>query len=298
MKTLRFTDPSNNYTGFKDVHVKVDAESLNSDNCTVYEVYSEDLPFSIEIGLDIPTPWVTTIQYLKELARSLGLVLSSVEDNIILMGDSIILSHFTAHEYGGTDGEVASLGIVLTFDKPILGLTTQSVKIEGATLVNVGAPAPGNLEWTLQISDLVIPNKENLLISIDKWSVGSVVYGAIGNAVAEVYNLPIVEVTYSAVQSGGKVADEFGDLTSSTGIDITLPLGVASFTADLITLDGATKGELTDNGNDNFTLAISDITVPNLSNVLLTIADSWVDSGNLIIVTTKQPTPVLVYKAV
>lgn len=291
MKTLKFTDPNSNYTGFENVIVKVDIENLNCDNCTVYEVYSKNLPLATKIGLDIPAPMVTTLKSLKDLAKSCGLVLVDIEDNTTLMGDQVILSNFTVAQAGGVDATTPSNSLVLTFDKAMPGLTSQSLIILGAQILSAPVSSVGNTVWTVSIGKLTIPNKENISVNIQKWTSGSIVYGALKNAVAVVYNLPVKLVTYTAVQSGGTDGS-----TSSTGMVITFSERVQSLTAGKITLTGATKGVLTGNSDTTYSLAISTITVANKGNVALTIGD-WIDNGSSIIVISNQPTQVLVFKA-
>lgn len=84
MRILRFTDPKGLYEGFEYMDVKVDIENLESDNCTVYEVQSNDTSKATEIGLEIPVPWVTNINDLIDFAKKLDLKLESVEDDIVL----------------------------------------------------------------------------------------------------------------------------------------------------------------------------------------------------------------------
>ena len=189
MKTLRFTDPNNNYGGsFKTVEVKLDLESLSSSNCTVYEVESEDIQFATKIGLTILVPWVTTIQELKSLAVSTGLKCEWVEDSTILQNNTIQLATFSGVQVDGTDGTVPSDKIHLTFSKSVPGLTASSITSVGATkgaltVVN----GTSNKEWMLAISNITLSNKDLVKVSISRWTNSGTIYGVLNNTVVEIF---------------------------------------------------------------------------------------------------------------
>jgi hypothetical protein len=189
MKTLRFTDPNSNYGGsFKKVEVKVDLESLTSQNCTVYEVESDDIPFSNKIGLNILVPWVTTIQELKGLAVSTGLKCEWVEDTTILQDSTIILSTFSGVQVDGVDATTNSDKIHLTFSRPVPGFTAGVITLVGATkgtLTVVGGTS--NTEWTLAISAITVSNKDLVQLSVARWTNGGNTYGVLNNAVVVVF---------------------------------------------------------------------------------------------------------------
>jgi hypothetical protein len=189
MKTLRFTDPNSNYGGsFKKVEVKVDLESLTSQNCTVYEVESEDIPFSNQIGLNILVPWVTTIQELKGLAVSTGLKCEWVEDATILQDSTIQLSTFNGVQENGVDGVTTTDQIHLTFSKPMPALIDSLITLTGATLVTSTVVVDtSDMEYILVVNEITVQNKNLVQLSISRWVESNVTYGVLNNAVVEVF---------------------------------------------------------------------------------------------------------------
>jgi len=86
--------PSGKYEGFEYLDAKVDVVTKPivkgdlareaPDNCTIYEVFSNDLNKAFSIGIDVKVPLVTTLVAMGQMAKDLGLSLILVEDDFVL----------------------------------------------------------------------------------------------------------------------------------------------------------------------------------------------------------------------
>lgn len=145
MRTLKFTDPEENYTGFGYLELKVDTAGSSADNCTIYEISSDDLDACRRAGLAIPVPYVTSLTYLKSLASTLGLNLLSVEDNQTLVAGVELPSSVTISDITGKAGEEIDLTQELTIlpegedveDLVIENLVFTVTPVEGEVLASV-----------------------------------------------------------------------------------------------------------------------------------------------------------------
>lgn len=97
----------------------------------------------------------------------------------------------------------------------------------------------------------------------------------------------ITNVTWTSATADGE-----SETATSTLVNLVFDKAITGLTVDNFTITGATKGELTDNNDGNYTLGISDITVDNGSNITISITNP--PSYNI----TPSSMEVVVYKKV
>ncbi|MDZ7792205.1 MAG: InlB B-repeat-containing protein [Spirochaetia bacterium] len=151
---------------------------------------------------------------------------------------------------GGISGTKDSTALTLTFDVDPTTLVANNITVTGAT--NVALSVNGTTR-TLLISGITVANGEMVSVAIADPS-GYSISGSPRSAV--VYKDTREAVTFeSAVQIGGT-----SGIVDTTGLELSFDVDPSTLTADDITVNGATKGALSDNGATR-SLAISDITV-------------------------------------
>ena len=158
---------------------------------------------------------------------------------------------FTAEQTGGTEDEVASTGIVFTFDTVITGLTADDITIvpmDGSA--KKSTLSGSDKEWTLLITEPIQGDIVVSIADIDGFTFDNLV-GPI-----TVFALPQVAVTFTAVQTGGTE-----DEADSTAIGLEFNKSIDGLTVNHITLEddtgSAVKDGLTGSGT-TYSLTITD----------------------------------------
>ena len=158
---------------------------------------------------------------------------------------------FTAEQTGGTEDQVASTGIVFTFDTIITGLTADDITIEPMDGSAKKSTLSGSdKEWTLLITEPIQGDIVVSIADIDGFTFDNLV------TPIPVFALPQVAVTFTAVQTGGTE-----DEADSTAIGLEFNKSIDGLTVNQITLEddtgSAKKGELT-GSETTYSLTITD----------------------------------------
>ncbi len=162
-------------------------------------------------------------------------------------------------ENGGSSGTANSTSLVLTFDVDPTTLTADNITVTGATK---GTLTDNGLTKSLAISNITVANGATVFVTVTSPD-GYAITGSPQTAVVYRYNAP---VTFQSVVQ----CDGTSGTANSTSLVLTFDVDPTTLTADNITVTGATKGTLTDNGLTK-SLAISNITVANGATVFVTV---------------------------
>ncbi len=209
-------------------------------------------------GITVPNGSNITVAVAKS-----GFIFTPSSQNVVANVLSTSIS-FTSLSANGSSNSVTTSALSLTFSADVAGLSATDITVTGATKGSLTRIAAG--VYTLGIGGITVSNGSNITVAVAKTGF---TFSPASRTVAA--NVATTSITFSSLSGNGS-----SNSVNTTTLFMTFSADIAGFSVSDITLTGATKGLLNRTGTGAYTLGISNITVPNGSNITVAVAKSGV----------------------